>query len=142
MRIYIYRTDKGKFVKEVSKVDNIECLVIRTIYIGLPLRFMNRASCFFRCFISFEELNENQMCKIKKLWLMQDNYSVYKEVVEETAMKVIEIVNQNIIFQSDNGKYLFNEFKKFPLFSGDEFYTFKKLDYSEIDRLKNILVEW
>ena len=70
------------------------------------------------------------------------NYSVYKEVIEETPMKVTEIVNQNIIFQSDDGKCLFNEFKKFPLFRGDEFYTFKKLDYFEIDKLKNILMEW
>ena len=69
------------------------------------------------------------------------NYSVYEEVIEETAMKVIEIVNQNIIFQGDDGKCLFNDFKKFPLFRGNEFYTFKKLDYSEIDRLKNILGE-
>ena len=67
------------------------------------------------------------------------NYSVCEEVIEETPMKVIGIVNQNIIFQSDDGKCLFNEFKKSPLFRGDEFYTFKKLDYSEIDRLKNIL---
>ena len=51
MRIYIYRMDKGKVVKEVSKVDNIECLVVKTIYHDLPLKSINRASRFFCCFI-------------------------------------------------------------------------------------------
>lgn len=69
------------------------------------------------------------------------NYSVYEEVIEETEMKVTEIVNQNIYFKAKMGNAYLMKLKEFPLFRVYEFYTFKKLDYSEINRLKNILAE-
>ena len=57
-------------MKDVDKINKIECLRVKTNFHDLPLCSINRASRFFRCFISFDELNENQMRKIKKLWLM------------------------------------------------------------------------
>ena len=68
MRIYIYRMDKGKFVKEVLKADNIECLVVRTIYHDLPLKLMNRASKYYYCICFYFELSESQEKKLVKFW--------------------------------------------------------------------------
>ena len=68
MRIYIYRMDKGKFVKDVFEVDNIECLVIRTIYHNLPLKFMNRASKYFYGIYFCFELSKSQEKKLVKFW--------------------------------------------------------------------------
>ena len=68
MRIYIYRIDKGKFVKEVSEVYNIECLVVKTIYHDLPLKFMNRASKYYYCIYFCFKLSESQEKKLVKFW--------------------------------------------------------------------------
>ena len=68
MRIFIYRMDKGKFVKEVAEVDNIECLMVRTKFHDLPLKYINRASKFYYCLCFYFELSENQEKKVAKYW--------------------------------------------------------------------------